>query len=122
MIPLRWLRCFICVITRFLQLFRPNVRMTTIQNTIPNLIISFGTAPLQQESRDIINSTGIRSYRITGLLQPDDTACTNPGMQNYQIDIPSNLLFNSFPGGVPQGTPNNFTIDLWEVQQRILHS
>ncbi|CAG8458915.1 11806_t:CDS:2 [Funneliformis mosseae] len=87
----------------------PNVRMTTMQNTIPNLVISFGTAPLQHESIDIINSTGIRSYRITGFLHPNDTACTNPGMLNYQINIPSNLLFNSFPGGVLQGTPNNST-------------
>ncbi|PKY57762.1 hypothetical protein RhiirA4_510727 [Rhizophagus irregularis] len=99
---------------------RPNASMITVQNTQPNLVISFGTAPLHQESIDIINSTGIRNYRFIGFLQPEDIACTNAGMPNYQIDIPSNLLFNGFPGGVPQGTPNNLNIDLWEVQQRIL--
>ncbi|CAB5365987.1 unnamed protein product [Rhizophagus irregularis] len=99
---------------------RPNASMITVQNTQPNLVISFGTAPLHQESIDIINSTGIQNYRFIGFLQPEDIACTNAGMPNYQIDIPSNLLFNGFPGGVPQGTPNNLNIDLWEVQQRIL--
>ncbi|PKY36134.1 hypothetical protein RhiirB3_458105 [Rhizophagus irregularis] len=99
---------------------RPNASMITVQNTQPTLVISFGTAPLHQESIDIINSTGIQNYRFIGFLQPEDIACTNAGMPNYQIDIPSNLLFNGFPGGVPQGTPNNLNIDLWEVQQRIL--
>ncbi|GBC00657.1 hypothetical protein RclHR1_03930007 [Rhizophagus clarus] len=99
---------------------RPNTRLVTIQNTIPNLVISFGTAPLHQEPVDIINSTGIRNYRFTGFLQPGDTACTMPGMPAFQINIPSNLLFSSFPGGVPVGAPNFFNIDLWELQQRIL--
>ncbi|GES81843.1 hypothetical protein GLOIN_2v1475899 [Rhizophagus clarus] len=73
-----------------------------------------------RKSIDIIKSTGIRNHRIIGFLRRNDIACTNPGMQNYQINIPSNLLFYDFPGGVPQGTPNNFNIDLWEVQQQIL--
>src|SRR6266496_4264823 len=42
-------------------------------------------------------------------------------MPNYQINIPQNLLFHGFPGGVPQGTPNHLTIDLWNVQQQILY-
>lgn len=100
----------------------PNAPATeTVQNTTPNLVISFGTVPLHQDSVAIINSTGIRNDRIIGFLQPNDPACTAVGMPNYQINIPSNLLFNGFPGGVPQGTPNNFNIDLYEVQQEILY-
>jgi hypothetical protein len=93
----------------------------TVQNTIPNLVISFGTVPLHQDSLAIINNTGIRNDRIIGFLQPNDPACTVAGMPNYQINIPSNLLFRGFPGGVPQGTPNNITLDLWNIQQEILY-
>ncbi|RIA90740.1 hypothetical protein C1645_805572 [Glomus cerebriforme] len=75
----------------------------------------------QQESIAIIESTRIRNFRITGFLRHGDIVCTNPRMPNYQINIPSNLLFNGFPGGMPQGTPNNLNIDLWEVQQQILY-
>ncbi|CAG8581452.1 3239_t:CDS:2 [Funneliformis mosseae] len=77
---------------------RPNPRpntpaMISVRNTIPNLVISFGTAP----------------------SIPNDIACTAAGMPGYQISIASNLLFHGSPGGVPQGTPNNFTIDLGEA-------
>lgn len=96
----------------------PTVPMT---NTIPNLVISFGTAPLHQVSRTFINNIGVRSDRIIGFLQPNDPACVAAGMANYQINIPSNLLFCDYPGGVPHGIPNNFTLDLWNVQQYILY-
>lgn len=98
----------------------PNTPAMIICNTIPNLVISFGTAPLHEPSNFIIN-TGIQNNKITGLFNPNDVVCTAAGLPGYQITIPSNLLFNGFPGGVPQGTPNNFTIDLWEVQQQILY-
>ncbi|CAG8620027.1 11142_t:CDS:2 [Ambispora gerdemannii] len=38
----------------------------------------------------------------------------------YQIDIPTVLLFNDVPGGVPGGVPNNYIIDLWRLQDAIL--
>ncbi|PKY60775.1 hypothetical protein RhiirA4_484885 [Rhizophagus irregularis] len=94
----------------------PTVPMT---NTIPNLVISFGTAPLHQVSRTFINNIGVRNDRIIGYLQNDDPACVAPGMANYQINIPSHLLFQGYPGGVPHEIPNNFTLDLWNVQQYI---
>ncbi|PKY34057.1 hypothetical protein RhiirB3_532696 [Rhizophagus irregularis] len=94
----------------------PTVPMT---NTIPNLVISFGTAPLHQVSRTFINNIGVRNDRIIGYLQNNDPACVAPGMANYQINIPSHLLFQGYPGGVPHEIPNNFTLDLWNVQQYI---
>ncbi|KAF0404053.1 hypothetical protein F8M41_009106 [Gigaspora margarita] len=93
--------------------------MITLANTTPNLAISFGTAPLNHQSTAFINNTGISIGRLTGFLQCTDIACTAAGMQNYQITIPANLLF--MPQVVPTGVPNNFTIDLWEVQQEALY-
>ena len=98
----------------------PNIPppMITIANTIPNIAISFGTAPLNYQRAAFIKNTGIPNDRLTGLVQSNDIACTRAGMPNYEITIPANLIF---PGGVPVGVPNNLVIDLWEVQQRALY-
>ncbi|CAG8609073.1 7516_t:CDS:2 [Gigaspora rosea] len=93
--------------------------MITLANTTPNLAIFFGTAPLNKQSIAFVNNTSISAGRLTGFLQSTDIACTAAGMPNYQITIPANLLF--MPGVVPAGVPNNFTIDLWEVQQQALY-
>ncbi|CAG8522703.1 11616_t:CDS:2 [Racocetra fulgida] len=89
----------------------------TLPNTVPNPAISFGTAPLHHQPLMFVQNTGIPHHRITGLLQHGDIACTTSGMINYEITIPANLLFNAFPGGVPIGVPDNFNIDLWELQK-----
>ncbi|CAG8788089.1 19675_t:CDS:1, partial [Racocetra persica] len=52
----------------------------------------------------------------TGLLQHGHIACTTAGMANYEVTIPAKFLFNAFPGGIPIGVPDNFSIDLWELQ------
>ncbi|CAG8517901.1 3503_t:CDS:1 [Paraglomus brasilianum] len=97
----------------------PNISpMIVMANTIPNIAISFGTAPINYQRAAFIKNTGIRNDRLTGFVQSNDIPCTRAGMQNYQITIPANLLF---PGGVPVGVPNNFVIDLWEVQQNALY-
>ncbi|RIA93830.1 hypothetical protein C1645_818924 [Glomus cerebriforme] len=76
----------------------PNITpIVTMANTIPNLIISFGTVPLHQESLAVINNTRVRNDRIIGFLQPNNPACMATGMPNYQINIPSNLLFCGYP-------------------------
>ncbi|CAB4425112.1 unnamed protein product [Rhizophagus irregularis] len=75
---------------------------------------------------DSIYSTGVRNDRFVGFIQSADAdadadvICSRAGMQEYQVNIPANLLFGGFPGGVPPGTANNLTIDLWEIQQIIL--
>lgn len=92
--------------------------MIALPNTIPNIVISFGSAPLSHQPTTFVNNTGIHNSRFIGFLQQNHIACTAPGMPNYQLTIPANLLF---PGGVPVGTPNNFNIDLWEIQQRALY-
>ncbi|CAG8805173.1 23791_t:CDS:1, partial [Gigaspora rosea] len=98
----------------------PNIpSMITLANTTPNLVISFGTTPLNHQSTTFINNTGISTSRLTGFLQCTDIVCTAASMQNYQITIPANLLFMSKV--VPARVPNNFIIDLWEVQQKALY-
>ncbi|CAB4393179.1 unnamed protein product [Rhizophagus irregularis] len=92
--------------------------MIAMANTIPNLAISFGTAPINYQRTAFVNNTGIRNDRLTGYIQNNDIPCTRAGMQNYQLTIPANLLF---PGGVPVGVPNNLVIDLWWLQNKILY-
>ncbi|RIA99522.1 hypothetical protein C1645_800578 [Glomus cerebriforme] len=92
--------------------------MIAIANTRPNTAISFGTAPLNYQQVAFINNTDIRNDRLTGFVQKNDIACTQAGMSNYQITIPANLLF---PGSVPISVPNNFVIDLWDIQQNALY-
>ncbi|CAB4429016.1 unnamed protein product [Rhizophagus irregularis] len=105
---------------------RANPTMTRISNTTPNRVISFGTSPPDQRIMDSIYSTGVRNDRFVGFIQSADAdadadvICSRAGMQEYQVNIPANLLFGGFPGGVPPGTANNLTIDLWEIQQIIL--
>ncbi|CAG8543646.1 3866_t:CDS:1 [Ambispora leptoticha] len=92
----------------------------TLPNTVPNITISFGTAPLNHELLAFVANTSIPNHRITGFLQPGDIACTAPNMPNYQIAISTNLLFFGNPMGPPPGVPNNFNLDLWIVQGRTL--
>ncbi|GES79634.1 hypothetical protein GLOIN_2v1578326 [Rhizophagus clarus] len=90
--------------------------MIVMANTIPNLAISFGTAPINYQRTAFVNNTGIQNDRLTGYVQSNDIPCTRAGMQDYQLTIPANLIF---PGGVPVGVPNNLVIDLWWLQNKI---
>jgi hypothetical protein len=97
----------------------PNTQpMIVIPNTIPNIAISFGSASLDYNSVAFLNNTGIQNHRMIGFLQANDIACTAAGMPTYQLTIPANLIF---PNGVPPGIPNNFNIDLWELQETALY-
>ncbi|CAG8643629.1 2441_t:CDS:1 [Ambispora gerdemannii] len=87
--------------------------------TMPAIAKSFGTASLAHLSRiyllDTVHVTAITGVGFGGV--PCDVA----NIPEYQISIPTILLFNDVPGGVPGGVPNNFIIDLWRLHDAILN-
>ncbi|CAG8618883.1 1490_t:CDS:2 [Ambispora gerdemannii] len=94
-------------------------------NQNPTILViakSFGTAPLSDISRTyLLNTIRVPANMITGV--DDDFGgirCDHANMPEYQIYIPTILLFNDVPGCVPGDVPNNFIIDLWRLQDAIL--
>ena len=88
--------------------------------TTPVVVKFFGTAPLSNHSRIYLQSI-VRDKFITG-VGLGGTPCDGANIGEYQLAIPTNLLFNDVPGGVPDGVPNNFIVDLWSLQDAILNN
>ena len=88
--------------------------------TTPVVVKSFGTAPLSNNSRIYLQSI-VRDEFITG-VGFGGAPCDGANIGEYQLAIPTNLLFNDVPGGVPDGVPNNFIVDLWSLQDVILNN
>ncbi|PKY48301.1 hypothetical protein RhiirA4_544530 [Rhizophagus irregularis] len=53
---------------------------------------------------------------VTGL-----PPCIGLNLPNYILNIPANALFHGAPGGVPNGMAGGINIDLWQIQNIILH-
>ncbi|CAG8723066.1 23373_t:CDS:1 [Racocetra persica] len=88
--------------------------------TVPDIVISFGTAPLNYNTINfLLNSVGVSSANLTG-VGFSTNVCNAPGISNYQLHIPAAEIFNGVHGGIPAGTVNGFYLDLWELQN-IVH-
>ncbi|CAG8538767.1 9643_t:CDS:1 [Paraglomus brasilianum] len=91
--------------------------------TTPVVVKSFGTAPLSRSSQiylqNIIQAEAISGVGFGGV------PCDGTNIAEYQIAIPSELIFNDVDGvdGVDgvQGVPNNFTIDLWRLKDAYIN-
>ncbi|CAG8547483.1 2643_t:CDS:1 [Paraglomus occultum] len=84
--------------------------------TVPCIAKSFGTATLHiSTTRFLLNIPNFPANSLTGVGR-GQVACDGPNLADYQLAIPTNLLFNDVPTAVPNGTPNNFFIDLWDIQ------
>jgi len=89
--------------------------------TIPVIVKSFGTAPLHGTTRRYLeNTVNVPVNTFTG-VGFGAAACNGLNIQEYQIAIPTNLLFNGAPGGVPNNVPANFNIDLFMLQDVFLN-
>ncbi|CAG8670423.1 11080_t:CDS:1 [Acaulospora morrowiae] len=89
--------------------------------TITVIAKSFGTAPLHISTQNYLqNTANVPVNTITGVGY-GGVPCDGANLQDYQIAIPTILLFNGVPGGVPNGVPANFNIDLWRLQDAILN-
>ncbi|CAG8501786.1 20108_t:CDS:1 [Racocetra fulgida] len=69
--------------------------------TVPDTVISFGTAPLSHHTIDfLLNSVNVSSANVTG-VGFSTNACNAPGISNYQLHIPAAEIFNGVHGGIP---------------------
>ncbi|CAG8459722.1 6464_t:CDS:2 [Paraglomus brasilianum] len=92
---------------------------TNHNNTVPDIIISFGTAsPHSSTIEFLTNVVGVPPANITG-VGFSATACNTPGLPDYRLHIPVIELFNGASGGVP-GAFNGLYLDLWELQNIVL--
>jgi len=93
---------------------------TNQNNTVPDVILSFGTAPLHYSTIDFLtNIVGVPLANITG-VGFSAIACNAPGIPDYQVHIPVAELFNGSSGGIPAGSINGFYLDLWKLQNVVL--
>ena len=89
-------------------------------NTVPDIIISFGTAPLHPNTIGFLINIGVPLANIVG-VRFSATACNTSGIPIYQLHIPAIELFNGAFGGIPAGAVNGFYLDLWELQNIVLN-
>ena len=88
-------------------------------NTVPDIIISFGTVPLHPNTIGFLMNIGVPLANIVG-VGFSATACNTSGIPIYQLHIPAIELFNGAFGGIPAGAVNGFYLDLWELQNIVL--
>ena len=90
--------------------------------TVPTIAKSFGTAPLHVSVRNYLhNVAGVPADGITG-VGFGSGPCNDANIPDYQIAIPTISLFNGVIGGIPNGVPNNFSIDLWNLHDEMLNN
>jgi len=85
----------------------------------PVFAVSFGTAPLHPNVRPTIPGlTGVGEINpATGAAF---VACNGPGLADYQLRIPTALLYTGVVAGPPAGAPAHHLIDLWLVQDAVV--
>ncbi|RUP49241.1 hypothetical protein BC936DRAFT_142986 [Jimgerdemannia flammicorona] len=88
--------------------------------TRPDIVKSFGTAPIPRQMKDYLQAKHVPDAAITGLRRPGDPACNAAGIALYQMNFPAALLFNGDPAGVPGALAAGFNLDLWIVQAAAL--
>ncbi|CAG8591799.1 12386_t:CDS:1 [Acaulospora morrowiae] len=89
-------------------------------NTVPDIIISFGTAPLHNNTIRFLANIGVPLDNIVG-VGFSETTCNASGISIYQLHIPAIELFKDAFGGIPAGAVNGFCLDLWELQNIVLN-
>ncbi|RUS18521.1 hypothetical protein BC937DRAFT_88666, partial [Endogone sp. FLAS-F59071] len=88
--------------------------------TRPDVVISFGTAPLPHGAKATLRAKRVPAGIITGLLQRGDPPCDAPGIPAYSMNFPAAHLFNRDPAGVPAGLAASFNLDLWPIQTEVM--
>jgi len=83
---------------------------------VPTSAISFGTAPIHHTTLHTINALGGARVVGHGCGGP---GCDGAGLSLYQLQVPTVSLFHPLP--VPAPLPPVIPVDLFVVQQRILH-
>jgi hypothetical protein len=96
----------------------------------PVFAVSFGTHRLHQKSRNVLNNTILGATPLTGVGEVDPAtgnpypACNGARIAQYQLRIPTPLLFTGLPGGIPPAAPANrhYGVDLFDIQTDVIDS
>ena len=96
----------------------------------PVFAVSFGTHQLHHQSRNVLNNTILGATPLTGVGELDPAtgnpypACNGAGIAQYQLCIPTPLLFTGLPGGIPPAGPANghYGLDLFRIQTGVIAS
>ena len=86
--------------------------------TMPVIVKSFGTAPLDQSTISYL--VGIGVAHITGVGTPGAPACGAAGIPQHVLNIPAAEIFAGSPGGILPGAANGFDLDLRLIQSQVL--
>ncbi|CAG8597546.1 15944_t:CDS:1, partial [Dentiscutata heterogama] len=90
--------------------------------TVPDVVISFGTAPLHNQIIDfLLNNMDVLDANITGVGRFKAIACNGPRIPNYQLNIPAAELYNGTPNGIPPNSVDGIDLDLWKIQKAALN-
>ncbi|CAG8781718.1 8968_t:CDS:1, partial [Acaulospora morrowiae] len=85
--------------------------------TVPCIAKSLGTTNLHvSTTRFLLNIPNFPANYLTG-VGCGQVACDGLNLPDYQLAIPTDLLFDDVPTGVPDGTPDDFSLDLWDIQR-----
>lgn len=88
----------------------------TFVNILAVYAVSFGTRPVRPNSVGTINDYGPNALVGVGA---GGVACNAPGIPTYLLRLPTALVFNGVPA--PAGAPAFYTIDLFRLQQVVIH-
>lgn len=94
----------------------------------PVFAVSFGTHRLHYTALNTLTNQILGGTPLTGVGEVDPAtnnpypACNGGGIAQYQFRIPTPLLFNGVPGGVPLAAPLVYNIDLHSVQTDVIAS
>ncbi|RGB39848.1 hypothetical protein C1646_688893 [Rhizophagus diaphanus] len=91
---------------------------------IPTRVISFGTADIDTNIVNYINSIGVLPGNLIGVgfTDPNNNnnnypPCNAANIPTYLLNIPGPELFNGVPANLrPVGFAAGFNLDLWELQ------
>ena len=79
----------------------------------PVLVKSFGTAPMHWSAYQFFRRRRVPIQNITGFGINNAPPCNGPGIQIYQINIPTNAIFYGFTAIKPSNLANGFDLNLY---------
>ncbi|EGG14580.1 hypothetical protein DFA_12357 [Cavenderia fasciculata] len=80
----------------------------------PSIVISFGSAPLDQSTNDIFQRWNPQQVIVGNLDDHSPTQCTSANIPTYQIHLPSAQLYHGDPNQ-PIPLPPNISLDLFKI-------
>ncbi|CAG8637637.1 18134_t:CDS:2 [Acaulospora morrowiae] len=87
-------------------------RCDQLNPTVPCFVKSFETTNLHISiTRFLLNILNFSANYLTS-VGCGQVTCDSPNLPDYQLAIPTDLLFDNVPTGIPNDTPDDFFLDL----------